>query len=208
MFKGAVKLFGVLLSICGLCTPSALVTCRFSKWLDALNIIARLALVTAYSATHLFTPATISEPKTITYQVSGKIFYFSGVHLIKFELKIHFPQTNLIYYQRSWQRLHHTNKYLKEVLNTIIISFTGCAYFNATCLNGALRSSIGIITCARTLRGQNFTSDAFELTISNCFDSIANLRLLNQQLRFHLAQPVPINVRVPCDLHFPVIDQF
>jgi hypothetical protein len=84
MFKGAVKLFGVLLSICGLCPPSALVNCRFSKWLDALNIIARLALVSAYSATHLFTPGSISELKSCTYQV------------YRFLKKIYLLQQNII----------------------------------------------------------------------------------------------------------------
>jgi hypothetical protein len=70
MLKGAVKLLGVLLAICGVCPPSALVNFRFSKWLDALNIIARLALVSAYSATHLFTPGSITELKSKTYKVS------------------------------------------------------------------------------------------------------------------------------------------
>jgi hypothetical protein len=87
MFKGQVKLLGVLLSICGVCPPSAIVNCRAVKWLDALNIIARLVLVTAYTATHLFTPGSISELKSKTYKVKQflicllKAFQFLLLHV-------------------------------------------------------------------------------------------------------------------------------
>jgi hypothetical protein len=93
MFKGAVKLLGVLLSICGLCPPSALVNCRFSKFLDALNVISRLALLVAFSETELFRTGTILEFKSNTHKVSSEIIAIFTLWKWEDFLQISFPAT-------------------------------------------------------------------------------------------------------------------